>query len=96
MKVLLRNSPKGEKKYRVTFEDGKSVDFGGKGYSDFTIHKDPERMRRYLARHSRMGETWNKTGIHTAGFWSRWLLWSRPSMPEAKKYMTKRFGIRFS
>ena len=96
MKVLLRNSPKSEKKYRVTFEDGKSVDFGGKGYSDFTIHKDPERMRRYLARHSRMGETWNKTGIHTAGFWSRWLLWSRPSMPEAKKYMTKRFGIRFS
>jgi len=96
MKVLLRNSPKSEKKYRVTFEDGKSVDFGGKGYSDFTIHKDPKRMRRYLARHSRMGETWNKTGIHTAGFWSRWLLWSRPSMPEAKKYMTKRFGIRFS
>jgi len=96
MKVLFRNSPKSEKKYRVTFEDGKSVDFGGKGYSDFTIHKDPERMRRYLARHSRMGETWNKTGIRTAGFWSRWLLWSRPSMSEAKKYMTKRFGIRFA
>jgi len=96
MKVLLRNSPKSEKKYRVTFEDGKSVDFGGKGYSDFTIHKDPERMRRYLARHSRMGETWNKTGIRTAGFWSRWLLWSRPSMPEAKKYITKRFGVRFT
>lgn len=96
MKVLLRNSPKSEKKYRVTFEDGKSVDFGGKGYSDFTIHKDPERMRRYLARHSRMGETWNKAGIRTAGFWSRWLLWSRPSMPEAKKYITKRFGVRFT
>lgn len=95
MKVILRNSPKKDKKYRVTFEDGKYVDFGGKGYSDFTIHGDPERMRRYVARHSRMGETWTKSGMRTAGFWSRWLLWSRPSMPEAKKYMTKRYGIRF-
>lgn len=95
MKVILRNSPKNDKKYRVTFEDKKFVDFGGKGYSDFTIHKDPERMRRYLARHSRMGETWTKSGLRTAGFWSRWLLWSHPSMPEAKKYMTKRFGILF-
>jgi hypothetical protein len=95
MKVILRNSPKNDKKYRVTFEDNKFVDFGGKGYSDFTIHKDPERMRRYIARHSRMGETWTKSGLRTAGFWSRWLLWSRPSMPEAKKYMTKRFGILF-
>lgn len=95
MKVILRNSLKKDKKYRVTLEDGKHVDFGGKGYSDFTIHGDPKRMRRYVARHSRMGETWTKSGIASAGFWSRWLLWSRPSMIEAKKFMTKRYGIQF-
>ena len=34
MKVTLRKSPNPEKKYRVTFEDGSHVDFGGAGYSD--------------------------------------------------------------
>lgn len=96
MRVILRKSPKPTKKYRVTFPDGGFVDFGGAGYSDYTIHKDPERMKRYLARHSRGGETWSKKGVRTAGFWSRWLLWSKPSMPEAKRMMSSRFGIIFS
>jgi|TARA_B100002019_G_C21273789_1_gene603937 hypothetical protein len=95
MKVKLINSPNPEKKFRAVFETGGHVDFGGKGYSDFTIHKDPTRMKRYLARHGRMGETWSKNGIKTAGFWSRWLLWSKPSMKEAKTLMSKKFGIRF-
>jgi hypothetical protein len=30
---------------------GKAVDFGGKGYSDYTLHKDPRRMRDYIRRH---------------------------------------------
>ena len=76
--------------------DGKSVDFGGKGYSDYTIHGDPQRMKRYLARHGRMGEEWSKKGLYTAGFWSRWLLWSKPSMSQAKQLMSKRFGLTFS
>jgi hypothetical protein len=96
MKVKLIKSLNPQKKFRVIFESGGHVDFGGKGYSDFTIHKDPSRMKRYLARHGRMGETWSKNGIKTAGFWSRWLLWSKPSMKEAKNLMSKRFGIRFS
>ena len=96
MKVKLNKSPKTTKKYRITFPDGKFVDFGGAGYSDYTIHKDPKRMRRYLARHGRMGETWSKNGLYTAGFWSRWLLWSKPSMPEAKRLLSSRFGLTFS
>lgn len=96
MKVILRKSPNPMKKYRVTFPDGKHVDFGGKGYSDYTIHGDPQRMKRYLARHGRMGEEWSKKGLYTAGFWSRWLLWSKPSMSQAKQLMSKRFGLTFS
>lgn len=96
MKVILRKSPKPTKKFRVTFPDGKHVDFGGKGYSDYTIHKNRERMRRYIKRHGGMGENWSKKGIRTAGFWSRWLLWSKPSMPEAKRFLTLRFGLTFS
>ena len=92
MRVRLRRSPNPEKKFRVTFEDGSKVNFGGKGYSDFTKHKDVSRMRRYLSRHGRMGETWTKDGVKTAGFWSRWLLWSKPSLEEAKKLKQKYSG----
>jgi hypothetical protein len=52
-------------------------------------------MRRYLARHGRMGEIWSKRGIKTAGFWSRWLLWSEPSLEKAKKLISKKFGVVF-
>jgi hypothetical protein len=94
--VSLFKSPKKEKKFRVVFANGHHVDFGQMGYSDFTIHKDPERMHRYVRRHSHMGETWSLSkGIETAGFWSRWLLWSKPSMVDAKRYMSHKFGIKF-
>ena len=79
MKVTLRKSPNPEKKYRVTFEDGSHVDFGGAGYSDYTIHKDPSRMKRYLARHGRMGETWSKAGLKTC------LLYTSPSPRDRQK-----------
>ena len=95
MKVILKKSTNPKKKYRVTFEYGSHVDFGGKGYSDYAMHGDPLRMKRDLARHGRMGETGTKNGIKTAGFWSRWLLWSKPSMSGAKKLMTTRYGITF-
>jgi hypothetical protein len=39
------------KKFRVTLGDGRKVDFGGRGYTDYTKHKDPLRMRRYVQRH---------------------------------------------
>lgn len=94
MEVLLRVSPKPEKKWRVTFPDGKSVDFGAAGMSDFTKHKTETRMRSYVKRHSGMGETWTKKGLKSAGFWSRWLLWSKPSLPEAIKFMNNKFNLK--
>lgn len=93
MKVKLFKSPKVEKKWRVLFEDGSHVDFGQKGYSDFTIHKNPIRMRLYIKRHGRMGETWSRKGIKSAGFWARWLLWSKPNLLGAKKLIHKKFDI---
>ena len=93
MIIILKKSPNPKKKFRVVFDDGKRVDFGAKGYSDYTIHKDPERMKRYLHRH-RSRENWTKSGIQTAGFWSRWLLWSEPSLQKAKTFMEKKFQIK--
>ena len=90
--IILEKSTNPQKKFRVTFTNtGKHVDFGQKGYSDYTIHKDPQRMRRYIGRHKRMGENWSvATGKYTAGFWSRWLLWSKPSLQAAIAYVSKR------
>lgn len=92
--VRLIKSPKRDKKFRAIFVDsGRYVDFGGEGYSDYTIHKDRERMERYLVRHRRR-ETWTRVGMYTPGFWSRWLLWSRPTFEGAKRLMTKKFGLK--
>jgi len=57
---VINRSSKSDKKYVVTDSSGKSVHFGyakagGDGEKseaeDFTMHKDPERWRRYLKRH---------------------------------------------
>ena len=47
--------------------------------SDFTHHKDEQRKQRYIHRHKN-NEHWLKSGIDTAGFWSRWLLWNKPTI----------------
>lgn len=99
MKVILRKSPKPDKKWRVTLPGGKSVDFGARGMSDYTIHKDANRMKLYVRRHGgvmprgerSVKERWNDP--YTAGFWSRWLLWSKPSLSGAKVFLRKKFGI---
>ena len=109
----LSKSPKKDKKFRIVIPSGKSVDFGGKGYSDYTIHKDLSRMRLYVQRHggsvpnrnkddlqNRMlkvkkssKENWTKSGINSAGFWSRWLLWSYPNLKKAKNHIETSFNI---
>jgi len=81
-------------KYVAAFEDGTLVWFGHRDYSDFTLHRDEARRRRYLARH-RARENWTASGIRTAGFWSRWILWHRPTIVQAKRTVSKRFGIQF-
>lgn len=91
--VYLKKSTNKNKKYMV-FVDGKTVHFGAAGMSDYTKHKDSERMKRYISRHKKR-ENWNKAGIKTAGFWSRWLLWSKPSLTQSKAYMAKKFSIQF-
>lgn len=78
----LSKSPATGKKFRIILPDGRKVDFGAKGYSDYTIHKDKERMKRYLIRHQKR-ENWTKGGVATAGFWSRWILWSEPNLRAA-------------
>jgi hypothetical protein len=89
--VKLSKSKTKGKKWTVTI-GSRRVSFGASGYLDYTQHKDPVRRAAYIARHATR-ENWNDPS--TAGFWSRWLLWERPTIAEAKKEITRRSGIRF-
>ena len=91
----IRKSHKKEKKLDAIFEypDGhtKTVPFGQKGYSDFTKHKDTTRRKRYLDRHSGMGENWNDPT--TPGALSKWILWNKPTLRGSIKDFKKRFQL---
>ena len=80
----------GKHKYYIITSSGRKIYFGAKGYSDYTIHKDPERKQRYIERHKEK-ENWMKSGIDTAGFWSRWLLWNKPTIETSYNDIKKRF-----
>jgi len=91
MSVMVSRNRNGIHKFTAIFPDGKVVRFGRKGFSDYTLHKDPARMKRYLTRH-RSRENWTRSGAKTAGFWSRWILWSSPSLIGAKRKTEKVLG----
>ena len=56
--IVLKKSTHPDKKFMVII-DNKTVHFGAKGYSDYTYHKDTERMHRYENRHKRK-EDWKR------------------------------------
>lgn len=88
-----QSSSRRNKKYAVDLEDGKTVYFGHNEYEDFTLHKDPNRMMNYINRHQKR-EDWEMSGISTPGFWSRWLLWNKPSFVNSLKDIEKRFNVK--
>lgn len=90
--IYLSKSDREGKKYMVEV-DGKTVHFGAEGYEDYTKHKDPERKKRYITRH-KAKENWTKSGIKTAGFWSRWLLWGEPTISASIKAIENKFNVR--
>lgn len=91
-------SDQARKKFRIEITDSRTqttriVHFGAKGYSDYTIHRDRDRMERYTIRH-RARENWTRSGIYTAGFWAKWLLWNKPSLTASIQDTARRFRFR--
>lgn len=88
-----------DKKYKAVFKDDKgkkikSVHFGAKGMSDYTIHGDPARKKRYLARHDdkKTKENWNN--YMTAGSLSRYVLWNKKTFKASVADYKKRFKLK--
>ena len=92
--LLIRDDkPNSTKKYLAVIQDNgkiKKVRFGAKTYQDYTIHKDQVRKNAYISRHKK-NEDWNN--IKTAGFWSKNLLWNKPTIKESIEDIEKRFGV---
>jgi len=83
-------SDRPDKKYYIITNDNKKVYFGQASASDFTIHKDEERKQRYINRHKKNE---NLNDKDSAGAWSRWLLWNKPTINESYEYIKKKFNI---
>ena len=83
-------SDKPDKKYYIITDSDKKVYFGAAGMSDFTKHKDEVKKQRYIDQHKK-NESW--TNKDTAGFWSRWLLWNKPTIKASYEDIKKRFKI---
>jgi len=86
----ITKSPNKGKKLRAHFSDGTHTDFGAAGMSDYTKHKNSERMKRYLSRHKKR-ENWRSP--KTAGALSRWVLWNKPSLRDSINDYKKRFNL---
>ena len=93
MLITIRPSSRRGKKF-VASDGRRHVHFGAEGYEDYTTHKDPERRKRYIARHR--GEDWTREGVMSPGWLSRYILWEKPSLREAVTNANKMYrDVRF-
>lgn len=85
------------KKFMVKV-DGKTVHFGGHGYNDYTTYsrtlgkKEADiKKKNYILRHKK-NEDWSN--LFTAGFWSRWILWNKPTLMGSIKDLAKKMDTK--
>lgn len=88
--VIIQKSQKPDKKFDAIINGKKTVSFGQKGFSDYTLHKNPTRKDRYISRHQKR-EDWTKEGLDTAGFYSRWVLWNQPTLKKSVDDLNRRY-----
>jgi hypothetical protein len=88
MHVEISPSDRKDKKFKAVIDNRRTVHFGSKGASDFTLHKDSERKQRYLDRH-RANENW--TDPQTAGFYAKNILWNKPTIQGSVRDTNERF-----
>ena len=97
MIVTLSPATDGKKKLKVAIIDKnkkqKTIQFGSRGSSDFTIHHDKERKERYIRRHQPR-ENWDDP--FTAGFWSKHLLWNKNSLLSSVKDTEKKYKMNIN
>ena len=90
MEVVISKSKKTDKKYDARIDGKKTISFGDSSYQDYTKHKDKDRKDRYIDRHKK-NEDWTKSGAKTAGFYSKHILWNKPTLKASVDDVNERF-----
>jgi hypothetical protein len=84
-------SKKKDKRYKATFKDGKTINFGSKGAKTYVDSATQQTKDAWLARH-KVREHWNDP--KTAGSLARHILWgSSKSVKENIKTFKKKFNL---
>jgi hypothetical protein len=81
-------SERKDKKFKAVIDNRKTIHFGSRGASDFTLHKNEVRKQRYIDRH-RKNEDW--TDPNTAGFYAKHILWNKPTIKGSIKDVNQLF-----
>ena len=82
MIIYISESTRLDKKWMAQTEGHRTVHFGQRGVSDFTVHRDEALRQAYIARHGRK-ENWGGAGVMTPGWRSRHLLWEKRNLRAA-------------
>ena len=90
MDIVISKSDNKNKKMKAVINEKKTVHFGQAGASDFTTHKDKDRKRLYIARHKK-NENFGISGVDTAGFWSKNLLWNKDTLKGSVDDINKKY-----
>ena len=88
IRVQISPSQRPDKKYKAVIDNTKTVHFGAKGASDFTLHKSEERKQLRINRHQKR-EDW--TDPKTAGFNAKNTLWNKPTIQGSIKDTNQKF-----
>lgn len=87
---ILKKSNRKNKKFVIIMNGNMMHHFGDDRYSDFTKHKDLERKKRYLTRTASQPQN----DIHSPAFWSKNLLWNKPTLSESIKDVETKFNVK--
>ena len=82
------------KKLEAVIDGKKTGPCALKNASDFTLHKDSERKARYINRHEKR-EDWTKSGINTAGFYSKHVLWNKETIQKSVNDLIKKYKSEY-
>ena len=69
-------STRKNKKYMILNDENKYIHFGDSRYTDYTVHNDLERRKRYLSRASKIRGEWKKDKYSPNNL-SQNLLWDK-------------------
>jgi len=94
MHIEVSPSQRKDKKFKAVVDGTKTIHFGSKGASDFTLHGSEVRKQRYINRHQK-NEDWSDPT--TAGFYAKHLLWNKPTLQGSIRDTNKHFqGIHIA